>query len=190
MTRYLALLALATLVSAETGTGQGATGRVGLVIVNGVSRPSHGQTNVDAGESEGNMLNVHYFPGLLDYGATLYGSAESQMSYVIDRPHYLKNNPRRAEFMGMAHYIRGVIYLYHADGVGRYALAKADFESAIKWNPRNYVAYLELSRVYSQLEMKDTAVSVLRLLLDLKPEQAIETETLAELKKLGAAPRQ
>ena len=49
-----------------------------------------------------------------------------------------------------------MIYLYHAKGVGRHAVAKSDFEDAIKWNPGNHMAYVDCP-VYSDLGFKDQA---------------------------------
>ena len=138
-------------------------------------------TDIDAGPSEGFILNAHYFPALKFYNAGRYKDAESQLTYVVVRPHYLEANPRRPEFMSTAHYLRGMIYVYHASGLGRYTLAKADFEAAVKWNPLNYVVYLELSRVYSRLGFPEEAASVLRHLLSLMPDMMTAEEAQKEL---------
>ena len=74
-----------------------------------------------------------------------------------------------------------MIYVYHASGLGRYTLAKADFEAAVKWNPLNYVVYLELSRVYSRLGFPEEAASVLRHLLSLMPDMMTAEEAQKEL---------
>ena len=86
--------------------------------------------------------------------------------------------------MSIAHYLRGMIYFYHAKGLGRHALAKSDFEHAIKWNNRNYTAYIELSRVYSELGFNAPATTVLERLLELKPGEEISKEAQTELAKL------
>jgi tetratricopeptide (TPR) repeat protein len=77
-----------------------------------------------------------------------------------------------------------MICLYHATGVGRLTLAKGDFENAIRWNPNNTLAYLELSRVYSSLEMRDQAISIIESLLERKPDEDIAQQAKAELGKL------
>lgn len=156
----------------------------GVTIINESNTVAAGITNLDGGPVVGNMLNVHYFPGLQDYAAGRFSAALGQMNYVIGRPDYLDGNPRQAEFMSTAHYLRGMIYLYHATGIGKHKLARTDFESSIKWNPGNYIAYLELSRVYSALGFKEPAATVLRTLLALKPDAVIAQEATAELQKL------
>src|SRR5438270_217775 len=79
----------------------------------------------------GNMLNAHYFPAIDFYSGGRYKEAEPQLTYVIDRPRYLEANSRQAEFMSTAYYLRGMIYFYHAAGVGRLSIAKQDFEAAL-----------------------------------------------------------
>ena len=138
----------------------------------------------DFGPLIGDTLNFHLVPAVNWYNAGSYSASIADFTYVIQRPHYLNGNPRQPEFMSIAHYLRGMIYFYHAKGIGRHALAKSDFESAIKWNPRNYTAYIELSRVYSDLGFTSQATSVLKQLLDLKPNEEISTEAQAELSKL------
>ena len=128
-------------------------------------------TNIDAGPAVGDILNAHYFPGLIDYKNGNYAGAKSQMDYFLDRPQYTKENPRQAEFFSYGHYIRGMIYLYHASGRGRYIRSKKDFEQSIRWNSKNYAAYLQLSRVLSKVGQKKQAISVLFKLLDSKPEE-------------------
>jgi tetratricopeptide (TPR) repeat protein len=116
-------------------------------------------------------LNAHYFPGLLDYKNGNYRGAKNQMDYFLARPQYTKENPRQAEFFSNGHYIRGIIYFYHTSGRGRYIYAKKDFEQSIRWNPKNYAAYLQLSRVLSKAGQKKQAIAVLYKLLDLKPKE-------------------
>jgi tetratricopeptide (TPR) repeat protein len=165
--------------------------RRGISIVGSTRNvPASDMTNFDAGPAVGNMLNAHYFPGLMDYGNGRFDYAEIQMNYVVDRPYYLEQNPRQKEFLSTAHYIRGMIYLYHATGVGRHRLARADFEAAIQWNSNNYIAYLELSRVYSELDLKDLSISIVRRLLDLNPDKVIVERGRIELKKLGVEEKQ
>jgi len=141
-------------------------------------------TDIEAGPVTGNILNFHYFPAVNFYNGGRYKEAEEQFSYVILRPHYLEANPKRAEFMSISHYLRGMIYFYHANGVGRHSLAKADFEAALKWNPQNYVVFLELSRIYSNLGFQQEASSVLRHLLDLKPDEETARQAQMELDKI------
>lgn len=166
--------------------------RSGITIINGnTSIVTGGKvTDFDAGPVVGEMLNSHYFPGLQDYGNGRYDYAEYQMTFVISRARYLDQNPRRGEYLSMATYVRGMIFFYHASGVARFRLARADFESAIEWNPMNFRAYLELSRVYSELGLKDPAVSIIRRLLALNPDKSTAEQARMELKKLGIDPKQ
>jgi tetratricopeptide (TPR) repeat protein len=138
-------------------------------------------TNIDAGPATGFILNYHYFPGINFYNGGRYKEAEEQFTYVTSRPQYLEANPRRPEFMSTAYYLRGMVYLYHANGVGRHNQAKADFEAALQWNPRNYVVYLEISRLYSGLGFREQAVSIIRHLLEMKPDQMIAEAAQKEL---------
>jgi tetratricopeptide (TPR) repeat protein len=156
----------------------------GIEIINTGPYKPFEPTNIEAGPVVGMMLNYHYFPGINDYNGGRYKEAEGQFTYVIQRANYLEANPRRPEFMSTAHYLRGMIYLYHAKGLGRHTQAKADFEAALKWNPLNYVVYLELSRLYSSLGFRDPAESMIRHLLELKPNQAVAEEAQKELDKL------
>src|SRR5437660_7424038 len=77
------------------------------------------ETHFDGGPVQGNMLNAHYFPGINLYNGGRYTRAEQEFSYVILRPQYLVGNTRRDEYMSISCYLRGMIYLYHADGFGR-----------------------------------------------------------------------
>jgi tetratricopeptide (TPR) repeat protein len=142
-------------------------------------------TDIDTGFAvTGNMLNVHYFPGINLYNGGRYKDAEREFTYVLMRQRYLDEHPRRAEFLTTAYYLRGMIYAYHAKGLGHQSLAKDDFESALKWNPRNYIVFLELSRLYSSLGFQEQAASILRDLLNLEPEEEIVRQAQSDLDKL------
>jgi tetratricopeptide (TPR) repeat protein len=135
-------------------------------------------------KANGNMLNIHFFPGLLDYYRGNYNSAFREMSYCIERTNYLEVNPQRFKYLSLGHYIRGMIYLYHASGGEKYTRAARDFEHAIQWNPGNHLAYLELSRVSSIVGLKEEAVAILRRLLQLKPAAEIVQQARKELDSL------
>src|SRR5262245_7061892 len=75
----------------------------------------------DVGPQLGNILNFHYFPALESYNAGRYQDAEGDLTYVLDRPQYIDGNSRQQEFLSTASYTRGMIYLYHAQGIGRYS---------------------------------------------------------------------
>jgi tetratricopeptide (TPR) repeat protein len=152
-------------------------------IINTGTYVYFGFTNfTDVGPQAGNILNAHYFPAMKYYEAGLYREANNDLSYFIERPTYVNGNPNQAKFMSTAHYARGMIYLHHATGFGRLSLAMSDFQAAIKWNEKNYVAYLELSRVFSTAGLNDQAVSILQGLLDLHPEdEKIAEEARGEL---------
>jgi tetratricopeptide (TPR) repeat protein len=139
------------------------------------------KTDIDAGPSYGDILNNHYFPGIECFRHGYFSRAKAELDYLIARPDYVKSNPRQAEFMTNSHYIRGMIYLYHASGLGRHVLAKRDFEQSIRWNPKNYLAHLELSRVWAAVGKKEQAVSALRRLLALEPDEAIVQQAKKEL---------
>ena len=118
------------------------------------------------------------------YNGGRYREAEEQFTYVILRPSYLDPNPRRAEFLSISCYLRGMIYSYHAKGPGRHSLAEKDFEAALKWNPANYVVFLEMARLYSGLGFREQASTILNQLLDAKPGEEITAQAQAELEKL------
>jgi tetratricopeptide (TPR) repeat protein len=141
-------------------------------------------TFFDVGPETGRILNIHYFPAIDLYDAGRYTDAEENLTYLLDRPYYIDGNSRKQEFLSTAAYLRAMIYLYHASGVGRHSLARQDFEAAVKWNPKNYVAYIELSHVYSELGFKEQAVAILQHLLQLNPTKEIAAEAQNEIQKL------
>jgi tetratricopeptide (TPR) repeat protein len=141
-------------------------------------------TAFDVGYEYGRILNLHYFPALELYNAGRYSEAEENLSYLLERPDYINGNSRQQEFMSAAFYTRAMIYLYHVSGIGRYSLAKEDFEASLKWNAKNFLAYLELSRVYSSLGFKEQAISILKYLLQLEPGKEIAAQAQDELRKL------
>jgi tetratricopeptide (TPR) repeat protein len=118
----------------------------------------------------------------------MYNYSLIQMDYVLSAQAYLDMNPRRAEYISTAYYLRGMIFLYHAEGLGRHEFAKEDFEAAIKVNPNNYAAFLELSRVYSSLNLKEPAIAILRSLENNELEKGLAEEVQADLKKLTGTP--
>jgi tetratricopeptide (TPR) repeat protein len=157
------------------------------IMINNTGKPVPLRpTFFDAGPEVGRVLNNHYFPAINLYNAGRYSDAEANLTYLIDRPDYINGNPRKPEFMSTACYLRGMIYLYHASGLGRHALARTDFEAAVKWNRNNYLAYVELSRVYSALGFKQHAATVLEQLLQQGPGQEIAAEAESEIRKLTA----
>ena len=150
-------------------------------------------TNLNVGPTEpqyginiGNILNAHFFPGLLDYSKGNYSSAFAQMQYFIDRPEYTKYHQQHVKYLSIAHYIRGMIYLYHASNQRRYTLAKAkeDFEKSTQLDPSNHLAYLGISRVFSEAGMKEQAIYILQYLLELKPKEDIAQQARRELSLL------
>ncbi|PWT94294.1 MAG: hypothetical protein C5B54_00230 [Acidobacteria bacterium] len=143
----------------------------------------------DLGPQVGNILNAHYFPGLNYYQAGNYRYAYNELVYVIDRPTYLAGNPNQANYLSTAYYSRGMIFAHHALGVGHLSLAKVDFENALRWNPSNYLVYLELSRVYSSLGFRDQAILQIQRLLTLQPDEKIAEEARNELKLLMEKPK-
>ncbi len=142
------------------------------------------ETHFDGGPVQGNMLNAHYFPGINLYNGGRYTRAEQEFTYVLMRPQYLTGNPRRDEYMSVSSYLRGMIYFYHSNGFGRYSAAKEDFEAALKWNPRNDIVYIELSRLYALLGFQKQAVSLVEDLLKLMPDEKITAEARKQLATL------
>jgi tetratricopeptide (TPR) repeat protein len=151
------------------------------IVIRNLGYLDYKRTYIDAGPAVGEMLNWHYFPGLEFYRHGYFTSAKKEMDYVIERPQYIKSNPRQAEFMSNSHYVRGMIYFYYASGLGRHLLAKKDFEQSIRWNPKNYPSYLELSRLWSAVGKKEQAISVLHRLLDLEPNETIIQQARKDL---------
>ena|SRR5215510_1169102 len=159
---------------------------VGVTVVDGgIDIKPYNPTEFDAGPVVGNMLNVHCFPAINAYNTGRYRRAITDFTYCIKAEAYLNGNPRKAEFLSTLYYLRGMIYFYHATGIGRHILAKSDFESAIRVNPSLHIAYLELSRVYSDLGFIPQAKSIIQHLLDMQPNKEIAAEAHGELDKLG-----
>jgi tetratricopeptide (TPR) repeat protein len=156
-----------------------------VTIIDGGKFRPYNKTGFDAGPAAGDGLNGHFFPGIIGYNTGRYTYAATEFGYVIRNHWFLNENPRKSEFLSITYYLRGMIYLYHAKGVGRHQLAKADFEAAVNWNPANYNAYLELSRVFSDLGFTSEAATVVQHLLELKPPKDVADEAEAELKKLA-----
>jgi tetratricopeptide (TPR) repeat protein len=144
------------------------------------------RTNIDAGPATGNILNAHYFPGLIDYQRGNYRGAKSQMDYFLARPQYTQMNPRQREFFSHGYYIRGMIYLYHASGYGRFVLAKKDFEQSIRWDVKNYASHLQLSRVMYAVGLKDKAIDILQNLLKINSDAEIEKLIKEEVSKIDS----
>jgi tetratricopeptide (TPR) repeat protein len=140
-----------------------------------------GPTEPQYGINIGNILNAHFFPGLLDYSEGNYSSALAQMQYFIERQLYTKNHPQHLKFLSTAHYICGMIHLYYDFGYGRYDRAKENFEKSIQVDPENHLAYLGISRVLSAVEMKEQAIYILQHLLELKPKEDIAQQAKKEL---------
>jgi tetratricopeptide (TPR) repeat protein len=185
---YLGYLAL-ILISVQNLTPEE---RSKIEIVDADKYLPYVETHFDGGPAVGNMLNAHYFPGINLYNGGRYTRAEQEFSYVILRPQYLSANPWRDSYMSVSCYLRGMIYFYHANGFGRYSAAKEDFEAALKWNPRNYIVYIELARLYSTLGFQEQAISLVRSVLDLMPDEKIIEEArkeLANLAQLSQSPK-
>src|SRR5213596_1237158 len=70
-----------------------------IEIVNDGTFIPYMMTEIQGGPVVGNMLNAHYFPGINFYNGGRYREAEDQFSYVIARPQYLDQNPRRPDYM-------------------------------------------------------------------------------------------
>ena len=145
-------------------------------------------TNLNVGPTEpqysinvGNILNAHFFPGLLDYSEGNYSSALGQMHYFIERPLYTKNHSQHLKFLSTAHYICGMIHLYYDFGYGRYDRAKENFEKSLQLDPGNHLAYLGFSHLLSAVEKKDQAIYILQHLLELKPKEDIAQQAKKEL---------
>jgi tetratricopeptide (TPR) repeat protein len=140
---------------------------------------------LDGGFSNGFMLENHFYPGIDYYNGGRYQYSQIELNYVTRHPEYLLANPRRDEFESIAHYLQGMIYLYHADGLGRRNVAREHFEQAITYNPLNYMAYIELSRVYGELRVPAHAIAILQRLMELNPPENIVAQAKTELQKLS-----
>jgi hypothetical protein len=145
-----------------------------------------GPTDPSAQVNVGNILNVHYFLGINLYAQANYRYAKNEMDYVIARPSYFEKNPRQAQILSTAHFIRGSIYFRHASGLERLSLAKSDFEESIKWNSENHLARLELARLLATLGQKPDAISMLTELLTAKLNPKLRQEAETDLASLKA----
>ncbi len=141
-------------------------------------------THYNTGPCTGEILNAHFYPGLLEYLDGNYAYAVSQMDYFIDRPDYTKMNPNQSEYFSIAHYIRGSILLEHAVGNRRFQLAISDLEASINWNKQNYQSYIKLAAAYKETDMKERAVSILKSLLTLPAPETIKQEAVQTLTAL------
>lgn len=143
-----------------------------------------GDTDFESGPVTGNILNIHFFPGLLDYMNGNYRSAWNQMNYMIKNSIFYRQHPRYGEILSYAHYIRGMIYLYHAQGAKRFVRGRLDFERAIHNNPNHYQSYVELSRLLVLVELKDQARHVLQRLLAKNPPEDVVQQVNNEIRAL------
>jgi tetratricopeptide (TPR) repeat protein len=145
-------------------------------------------TNLNVGATDpqysinvGNILNFHFFPGLLDYSKGNYSSALGQMQYFIKHPQYTKDHPQHLKFLSTAYYICGMIHLHYDFGYERYDRAKENFEKSIQADSGNHLAYLGFSRLLSAVEQKEQAIYILQHLLELKPKEEIAQQAKREL---------
>jgi tetratricopeptide (TPR) repeat protein len=138
------------------------------------------ETKLNTGPCVGRILNVHYFPGLIDYSKGNYRYAIRQLDYVLARPEYTSMNPRQGGILSHGHYVRGMIMLYHASGSGKLVRAKADFEQAIQWNANNHLPYFELARLLSMAGLKEQATQVIHQLLGKQPSEEIAQKAREE----------
>src|SRR5262245_7018805 len=136
------------------------------------------------GAEVGGIIENHYYMALKYYQGGRYREAYNDFTYMINRVTYINGNPNQSQIMTACYYLRGRVLLYYAEGSGRLVLARNDFETAIKWNPKNYLAYLELSRVFVAVEMKSEAISLLQHLLELKPDPDVAAEAERDLASL------
>ena len=169
--------------------GQALEGSQGIKIID--IRPGMGKDipdqSFETGPDVGHIINAHYIPGNMYYGRGNYTHAVAEMDYFIARPQFTAMHPRQSELFSIAHYIRAMCYFYHAEGLGRLALSKKDFEESVRWNPKNYFSSLELARVNAALGSRQDAISILRRLLDSKPDENVAQEAKEQLNSLLAA---
>ena len=85
------------------------------------------------------------------------------------------------KFLSTAHYICGMIHLYHDFGYMRYDRAKENFEKSLQLDPENHLAYFGFSRLLSAVEQKDQAIYILQHLLELKPKEDIDQQAKKDL---------
>jgi tetratricopeptide (TPR) repeat protein len=138
--------------------------------------PQTVRTRYQAGPCVGDILNFHFFPGLQDFERGNYSYALGQMNYFLERPQYTSENPKQSEFMSLAFYIRGSIYLNYAEGIGRLGKALNDFKAALSWRDDFYPAMIGLARVYMATNHNDDAKNTLKLLLSKDPPDNLATE--------------
>lgn len=190
LTRLAFVYSLAILIGMPVRSGAEQTvpqaDRVKIRIIDAEKPSPFIMTGMNAGPSVGNMLGNHFFPGVDYYNAGRYMYAQIELAYVLERPAYLDGNPRRNDFMSVAHYLTGMIYMYHADGLGRRNVAAEHFDQAIEWNPDNYIAYLELARVYAELRLTKQASAIVQRLLDSNPPEDIQAQARNELDKFSS----
>jgi hypothetical protein len=141
-------------------------------------------TDIHAGPDSGQILQRHFFPGMIAYINGKYKNATDDLLFFLRHPEQTKMNVRHAEFHSTAHYLLGMVYFYHASGRGRLVRAKKHFEDSIRWNLRNYKSYIELSHLFYSVDLKSHSSFVLKKLLDLSPPEDIVQQANRELYKI------
>lgn len=130
--------------------------------------------DIQLGPETEQVTKLHFFPGMKSYINGRYKNASKDLEFFIRYPAQTVRNPFHTELHSSAHYMLGMIYFYHASGKGRLIRARQHFEYSIKWNPRNYKSYIELAHLFSSIELKDHAASVLHRLLELQLPEDVE----------------
>jgi len=180
----VALFGIGSPIDSSAQPGQIVIRNEGRVIPYQATNYPAGPTDATSAVNVGNILNAHYYPGVKFYVSGNYAYAKNELDYVLARPQYIENNPRRNELLSTAYYIRGMIYFHHASGTGRYVLARNDFDEAIKLNAANHLAQLELAKMMALAGQKDEAVAKLNRLLDEKPTAKVAEDAKKELDRI------
>jgi tetratricopeptide (TPR) repeat protein len=187
---FLASSTFLMILTSTTALGRtaGQNPDTGIVVRNSkvgvdMAPPAHYET----GPTWGNILNNHFFPGMQNFATGQFAYAKAELDYFLARPEYTAMNPQQGKFMSLGHYIRGMIYLYHASGVGRHARAIQDFRSAIEWDAQNYLSRLELAHALTAVGNTREAINVLQAMLKMELSPDILAQVREDMGKLQHA---
>jgi len=157
----------------------------GIVIHNGRALDFMPElTDIHAGPDSGQILQLRFFPGMVAYLNGKYKNAADDLSFFLRHPDQTKMNIQHVKFHSTANYVLGMIYFYHASGRGRLVRAKKHFEDSIRWDLRYYKSYIELSRLFYSVDLRNHSIFILKKLLNLSPPEDILQQANKELYKM------
>jgi hypothetical protein len=137
------------------------------------------ETRYESGPSDlvtrvnvGNILNVQYDSALDLHRRLDFANAKLELDYFIDGHGYPGRNRRQREFFSPTNYLRGLIDLDQATGLGL-SRANPDFDDFLLWDSDSHTAYIGLERVWKEVGDEALPRAVLEYLIGLGPDEII-----------------